>query len=111
ISIKAFSMNHTPEAQGYRLHCNSTSIAYTGDTGWTDNLIPLISDAQLAIIECNFYQSQFETHLNWEEVLKIYHLAEKTAVIHLGAEMVPEINTLIGEKGLLIPLEGQTIRI
>ncbi len=111
ILIKAFSMNHTPEAQGYRLHCNSTIIAYTGDTGWTDNLIPLISDAQLAIIECNFYQSQFETHLNWEEVLKIYHLAEKTAVIHLGAEMVPEINTLIGEKGLLIPLEGQTIRI
>jgi ribonuclease BN (tRNA processing enzyme)/isopentenyl phosphate kinase len=111
IKIKAFSMNHTPEAQGYRIQSGSTTIAYTGDTGWTENLKPLISDAQLAILECNFFQSQFETHLNWEEVLKVYSLAEKTAVIHLGSEMVSEIPNLIGQKGLLIPLEGQIIRI
>ena len=111
ILIKAFSMNHTPEAQGYRLQTNSITIASTGDTGWTENLVPLISDSQLAIVECNFYQSQFETHLNWQEVLKVSHLAEKTAVIHLGAEMVAKIHTLIDHKGLLIPLEGQTIRV
>ncbi len=111
IKIKAFSMNHTPEAQGYRIQSRSVTIAYTGDTGWTENLIPLISDTQLAILECNFYQSQFETHLNWQEVLKLYNLAEKTAVIHLGAEMVTEVHRLIGQKGLLIPLEGQIIRI
>ncbi len=111
IIIKAFSMNHTPEAQGYRLKTQSTIIAYTGDTGWTENLVPLISDANLAILECNFYQSQFETHLNWQEVLQVYQLAEKTAVIHLGAEMVSNISTLTGQKGLVIPLEGQTIKI
>jgi ribonuclease BN (tRNA processing enzyme)/isopentenyl phosphate kinase len=111
IIIKAFFMNHTPEAQGYRLESKSTSIAYTGDTGWTENLIPLISDVQLAILECNFYQFQFETHLNWQEVLQVYKLAERTAIIHLGAEMVSELSTLVGKKGLVIPLEGQTIKI
>ncbi len=111
IIITAYQMNHTPEAQGYRIKSNSSFIAYTGDTGWTENLIPLISDAQLAILECNFYQSQFETHLNWQEILNVYHLAEKTAIIHLGAEMVAEIDNLVGKKNLYIPLEGQTIRI
>jgi len=115
IQIHAFSMNHTPEAQGYRiiadLGSESCTIAYTGDTGWTENLIPLIKNSQLAILECNFFNTEFPTHLNWKEIKGLKIHSEKIAIIHLGAEMLNNIYSLGEIKGFLIPLEGQTIRI
>ena len=115
IRISAFSMNHTPEALGYRItsdyNTKSCTIAYTGDTGWTENLIPLIENSQLAIIECNFYNTEFLTHLNWSEIKKLKEHAERISITHLGAEMHRHLFSLDEIKGLLIPLEGQTIRI
>ncbi len=115
INILAFSMNHTQEAQGYRiiadLKSETCTLAYTGDTGWTENLIPLIKNSQLAILECNFFSTEFPTHLNWNEINKLKNLAERIAIIHLGTEMIKEIYSLGKIKGFLIPLEGQTIRI
>ncbi|MHA2110762.1 MAG: MBL fold metallo-hydrolase [Candidatus Hodarchaeales archaeon] len=115
IRISALPMNHTPEALGYRITSDynrkSCIIAYTGDTGWTENLIPLIENSQLAILECNFYSTEFPTHLNWSEITKLVGHAERVSVTHLGTEMHRHLFSLNEIKGLLIPLEGQTIRI
>jgi isopentenyl phosphate kinase/phosphoribosyl 1,2-cyclic phosphodiesterase len=111
LKVTAYSMNHTPEAQGYRIQLGTKTIAYTGDTGWTENLVNLIKGVQLAIVECNFFESKFESHLNWYEVEKLYSLAERTVVIHLGAEVVKKLSSLVLNKGVIIPLEGQTIKI
>ncbi|MHA1978953.1 MAG: amino acid kinase family protein [Candidatus Hodarchaeales archaeon] len=115
IRISAFSMNHTPEALGYRITSNYDkkirTIAYTGDTGWTENLIPLIKNSQLAILECNYYNTEFLTHLNWSEIKKLIQHAERISITHLGAEMHRYLFSLDEIRGLLIPLEGQTIRI
>ena len=115
IQIQAFSMNHTQEALGYRISADLESetsiIAYTGDTGWTENLIPLIKNSQLAILECNFFNTEFPTHLNWNEIKKLKLHAERIAIIHLGTEMLNNIYSLEEIKGFLIPLEGQIIRI
>jgi len=108
-------MNHTQEAQGYRiiadLKSESCIIAYTGDTGWTENLIPLIKNSQLAILECNFFNTEFLTHLNWNEITKLKKHAKRMAIIHLGAEMQKNLFSLGDTKEILIPIEGQTIRI
>jgi ribonuclease BN (tRNA processing enzyme)/isopentenyl phosphate kinase len=111
ISIKAYPMNHTPEAQGYRIEFNSKVIAYTGDTGWTKNLFSLTENADLAILECNFFESQFETHLNWQEINRLISHPKKLAAIHLGNEVVRELFSIQGDKEIIIPLEGQVIRI
>ena len=111
ILIQAHAMNHTPEAQGYRIKVKSRVIAYTGDTGWTENLFSLIKEADLAIMECNFYESQFETHLNWQEINKLYSYAKKTAIIHFGEEMIRKLSSLITTEKIIIPLEGEVIRL
>jgi ribonuclease BN (tRNA processing enzyme)/isopentenyl phosphate kinase len=111
IEINAYSMNHTPEAQGYRIQIGSKTIAYTGDTGWTENLFKLTKNVQLAILECNFFEFKFETHLNWHEVGKLYSQAERTVAIHLGAEVIKKLNSLMLNQRVIIPLEGQTIKI
>jgi ribonuclease BN (tRNA processing enzyme)/isopentenyl phosphate kinase len=115
ITISAFPMNHTPEALGYKLMADLgtviCTIAYTGDTGWTENLIPLIQDSELAILECNFFDTEFPTHLNWNQINKLKKYSEKIAITHLGEEMLENIHSLPEIKDFLIPLEGQVIRI
>jgi len=108
ISIRAFKMNHTPEALGYRLEHNFKSMSYTGDTGWTDNLTDLIEGTDLAIVECSFLDHGIETHLSYQEILKLLPLTRHMVLTHLGQDMINNIPKL-RQKNLTIPVEGQTI--
>ena len=109
LKIKAFKMLHSPEAQGYRIEINNSSIAYSGDTGWTEDLIPLVKNTQLAIVECNFFKTEIEIHLNYHQVSRLKSLTDKLALIHLGSEVIEKIPT--EEEDILIPKEGQVLRI
>ncbi|MHA2328240.1 MAG: amino acid kinase family protein [Candidatus Hodarchaeales archaeon] len=111
ITIQAFNMHHTPEAQGYRVETDDFSIAVTGDTGWTDNLIPLIRNTKLAVVECNFFDSEVDIHLNYQQILKISSQTDRLALVHLGEEMIKNIPTLKIPPNIIIPLEGQEISI
>ena len=111
INIKAFKMTHTPEAQAYRVETTDISIAYSGDTGWTENLIPLVKETQLAILECNFFETELDIHLNFSQISKLQSFADRLALIHLGSEVLDRIPLSEGENRIFFPLEGQEIRI
>ncbi|MHA2245201.1 MAG: MBL fold metallo-hydrolase [Candidatus Hodarchaeales archaeon] len=111
INIKAFKMNHTPEAQGYRIETKNVSIAYSGDSGWTDELIPLIKDTQLAILECNFFNIELEIHLNYHQVKNLHSHTDRLALIHLGSELLDQLPLLEEDSNVFFPLEGQEIWI
>ncbi|MFW9906737.1 MAG: MBL fold metallo-hydrolase [Candidatus Thorarchaeota archaeon] len=111
LKISAFKMLHTPEAQGYRIETDNSSIAYSGDTGWTEELLPLVKDTQLAIVECNFYDTKLEIHLNYQQILRLKSLTSKLALIHLGIEVIDKVPVLLEERDIFIPEEGQEIRI
>ncbi|UCG90751.1 MAG: MBL fold metallo-hydrolase, partial [Candidatus Heimdallarchaeota archaeon] len=111
IKIQAFKMLHTPEAQGYRVETKEISIAYSGDTGWTEELVPLVKNTQLAIMECNFLDSEHEIHLNYYQLKKLHSLTDRMALIHLGSEVLDGYFLLKGKRNMFIPLEGQEIWI
>ncbi|UCG00877.1 MAG: MBL fold metallo-hydrolase [Candidatus Heimdallarchaeota archaeon] len=111
LRIKAFKMLHTPEAQGYRIETNNSSIAYSGDTGWTEELLPLVKDTQLAILECNFFDTELEIHLNYHQLSRLKSLTDKLALIHLGSEVLDRFTVFEEEDSMFIPEEGQTIRL
>ncbi len=111
ITIQAFKMLHTPEAQGYRVETKEISIAYSGDTGWTDELIPLVKNTQLAIMECNFLDSEHEIHLNYHQLKKLHSFTDRMALIHLGPEVLNGSFLLKGKENIFIPLEGQELWI
>jgi len=64
-------------------------IAYSGDTGWFDELPRLVAGSDLFITECTNYVPSFEYHLSHEELVD--HKAEfdcgRVILTHLGAEM------------------------
>ena len=42
------------------------TFAYSGDTEWTDALLPIAKDADLFICECYAYAGTITGHLTWE---------------------------------------------
>lgn len=52
--VSAHRMNHPVECYGYRVTADGATVAYTGDTDSTPNLVPLLSGADLALMDCAF---------------------------------------------------------
>lgn len=65
--MSAFATQHQPETKphGLRVTADRRTIAYTGDTGWFDELPTRLSGADLAISECTFFEPDFEYHLDY----------------------------------------------
>lgn len=67
--IQTYGMEHGLPANGYRLKAENKVLAYTGDTGPCDNLVPLARGADLFITECSVPTGQeMPTHLSAGEV-------------------------------------------
>jgi ribonuclease BN (tRNA processing enzyme)/isopentenyl phosphate kinase len=111
ITIRAIEMRHTPESQGYRLETNKIAIAYSGDTGWTDNLTSLVKNTDLSIIECNFFETELDIHLNFHQAMKLAPLTKRLALIHLGNEIISKRYSLAKRPNVYIPYEGEEMPI
>jgi len=57
-TVETLPMNHGLPANGYRLSSPERIIAYTGDTGLSEEVVALAEDADLLIIECSFPNGQ-----------------------------------------------------
>jgi len=77
-TVTGFPVVHVEEAlpHGLRIETSGKVIAYSGDTSWTDALIPLSNLADVFICECNFYSTQAKEHLCYQELES--HLPEFT---------------------------------
>jgi len=91
VRVEAFAAHHQPESQpqGLRLAVGRRRLVYTGDTGWFDGLPAALRGADLCICECNFYEPEFEYHLDYRTLLsRAPELAcERLVLTHLGTEM------------------------
>jgi ribonuclease BN (tRNA processing enzyme) len=81
---------------GYRIEVEGRIIAFTGDTEWTDTLIPLGQNADLFISECYFYDRIVKNHLNLKTLSA--HLAEikpkRLILTHMGEDMLARLDSI-----------------
>lgn len=71
VGVEAFPMVHDDLAgpcHGYRLSHGGRTLAFTGDTGWHDHLMPLAQDADVLVSECCFETLEFPSHLNLRQI-------------------------------------------
>ena len=68
VTVRPHEVVHASGAPslGLRLTCDGKEIAYSGDTRWTESLIPLADRADLLILECYAYDQDVQSHLNYE---------------------------------------------
>ena len=93
MDIAAFPMIHDDRAgpcQGYRFSREGKTFAFSGDTGWTDALLPLADEADVLLIECYSYNLKLENHLDWETLSARLPLlrARRILITHMGAGML-----------------------
>lgn len=67
LEIKAWQMQHggSNRALGLQVSSQGKRIAYTGDTEWTGNMVPLAIGADLLICECFQYDQPIPSHLDY----------------------------------------------
>ena len=91
INIKAFKMNHTPEAQGYRIESRNISIAYSGDTAPNPTLAKFAKGVSLLIHDATFAEIHSDKaaeylHSTAQQAAEIAKQAKakKLALIHIS---------------------------
>ena len=93
-----------------RLSDGSKTFAYSGDTEWTDALLPIAKDADLFICECYAYAGRVAGHLTWETLKP--HLAElgarRVMLTHMNQTMLAKVDD-VRQSGVRIAEEGATL--
>jgi ribonuclease BN (tRNA processing enzyme) len=92
-----------------RLSDGNKTCAYSGDTEWTDALLPIARDADLFICECYAFAGRLTGHMSWEILrTKLAALAAKqTMVTHMNPTMLAKLDevraggVLVAEDGLV----------
>jgi ribonuclease BN (tRNA processing enzyme) len=89
--IEAFQTFHAPESCPHGLVCraNGRSVAFSGDTGWFDELPARVRGADLFICECTQERRGYPYHLSLEELEPRRRELDcgRTVLTHLGPEM------------------------
>ncbi len=93
ISVRSFQVNHgNPQVPcfAYRFEAEGLSIAYTGDTEWTDALIEAGTGVDLFIAEAYFYKKKVRHHLDLASLEeRLQRIQPKRMVLtHMSQDML-----------------------
>lgn len=96
--VTPYPVVHPSGAPAYalRVECGGKTIAYSGDTGWTDSLISAAAQADLFICEAYFYDKKVKYHLDYQTLLA--HGSALTCrrmmITHLSQELLDRLDSL-----------------
>ena len=93
LAVEAFPMVHDVAAgpcQGYRVRSAGKTLAFTGDTGWTEALVPLAANVDVLVSECCFVEHVLANHLCWRQLEDARSLltCRRMIVTHMGPDML-----------------------
>ena len=98
LKIEGFPVVHSREANPHavRIELDGKIISYSGDTEWTEKLIPVAEHADLFICECCFYTMEVKGHLNYlqlqENLPKLNY--KKILLTHFDKEMLLNVKNI-----------------
>ena len=96
---------------GLRVQLDGRVILYSGDTGWTEELVTQSEGADLFICECCFFETRVPTHLDYPRIAENHHRfgSRELVLTHLGREVLDrhsEIKIKTAHDGLAVDLVG-----
>jgi ribonuclease BN (tRNA processing enzyme) len=93
-----------------RLSDEAATFAYSGDTEWTDALLPIAQGADLFICECYAYAGKLTGHMTWEIVKQRLpdFKARRVMTTHMNPSVLSRLDELRAA-GVLIAEDGLTL--
>ncbi len=109
--IHCFPVPHmqSSPSYGYSIRSAEKKIVFSGDSGWTEDLLSHTEGADLFICECSFFESRFDMHLDYPRIAENLDRfgAKRMVLSHLGQEVLRRRNEIaleIAHDGLVIEL-------
>ncbi|HEY2106844.1 MAG TPA: MBL fold metallo-hydrolase [Candidatus Binataceae bacterium] len=75
----------------FRISLGGKAVVYSGDTGWTDDLITLSAEADLFLCECTYFdQPSLDFHISYTHFMTQRHRlsARRLVLTHIGREVL-----------------------
>jgi ribonuclease BN (tRNA processing enzyme) len=111
VQVTSREVNHPSGAPplALRLGIAGKIIAYTGDTAWTDDLVPIAAGADLLIAEAYYFDKAVPYHLRHADLAAHRHdlTSRRIVLTHLSADMLARP----GQFGFDTACDGLTIRL
>jgi len=96
--IECFQVKHgsSQHVYGLRVEVAGKVVSYTGDTEWTESLIPLAQGSDILIAECFAYDQPVPSHLDYLTLLqKRTQLGcQRLLLTHMGPTVLAKIDQL-----------------
>lgn len=111
ITIDPFRVPHQEKeiSLGLRVDVDGKRILYSGDTGWTEELVTRSQGTDLFICECCFFETRYDFHLDYPRLHE--HRArfgsKRMILTHLGREVHArhdEVEIEMASDGLVVTL-------
>jgi ribonuclease BN (tRNA processing enzyme) len=97
-TVTPYAVQHPSGAPStaLRIECHGRTIAYSGDTEWTDTLIAVARGADLFIMECNAYDRKIPYHMDLPTLMahRDQLRARRLVITHMGPEMLAHLGEL-----------------
>lgn len=111
-TVTPFRVIHDSGAPAFalRVACDGRTLAYSGDTAWTDRLLDAAHDADLFFCEATSFDTAIPNHLTYKTVAANRHRfnAAKVVLTHAGADVLARRATLemeLAEDGQLFQFD------
>ena len=92
---------HTPltHPTSLRIEAGGKTVAYSGDTAWTEHVTKVSDGADLFVCESYFYAKPIRFHINYPEVREHWDEfnAKRIVLTHMGPEMLAMANQVAEE--------------
>jgi ribonuclease BN (tRNA processing enzyme) len=91
-----------------RIVQDGRTIAFSGDSGWTDEMIPFVAGADLFLCECTYFDStKLDFHMNYPGLAanRARFDVGRMVLTHLGREVLDrmrEVKLEVGQDGMRI---------
>ncbi len=111
VVVEPFRVPHqeTEISLGLRVILEGQRLLYSGDTGWTEELVRRSEDTDLFICECCFYETRLPFHLDYPRIEenRTRFGTKRLILTHLGQEVLRRRNQLeieLASDGLTVDL-------
>ncbi len=112
ITVTPFEVIHPSGAPPYALRfgIDGKILAFSGDSGWTENLCHAANGADLFISECFQYDLTLPIHLDYKTIEANYDKlgAKQTLLTHMGEAMLEHVDKVDSSR-YLVAKDGMTL--
>ena len=96
VRVEPFQVPHqeTDISLGLQVGVAQRTVLYSGDTGWTEELVRRSQGVDLFICECCYFETRVDFHLDYPRLAEHRHRfgAQRMILTHLGREVLTRRN-------------------